>query len=272
MGSKLTRRSVILGILLTVFTVAFPSVSQADPLVLRGYDLFATVPPTKVNLGPAGVQEFKGVPLGTFDFGSGPVDTGNADTIVQRLGDASPANPTISIQLVALQFMSVNQFDLGAGTNFHFITLQSDRGGPASMGLMTINFGPEGTPHGTFDSTLSVFFDIRVGALDGPIVFSGSKTLSVIGAPWSHFPSPPGAILIPGVNFLLNGQNQLNDFFAIGRVMHVNPDGSMHTVEAAVPEPATLSLLAAGIAGFAARARAYRRRKAGDSGREQSEK
>lgn len=258
MRGKLIRRSVILGILLTVFTVAFPSVSKADPLVLRGFDLFTTISSsTKVDLPGVGIQPFKGVPLGTFDFGSGPVNTGNTDTIVRRLADASPANPTIPIQLVALQFMSVNPIN----GNFLFITLQSDRGGPASLGLMTINFGPEGIPHGTFDSTLSVFFDVRVGSLDGEIVFSGNKTLTAFDIPWSHFP-PPGALTIIGVNFLLNGQNQLNDFFPRDTIMHVNPDGSMHTVTTAgVPEPATMSLLAVGIAGFAARA--YRRRKAG---------
>ncbi len=258
MRGKLIRRSVILGILLTVFTIAFPSVSKADPLVLRGFDLFVTTGGTKVDLGPPiGIQQFKGVPLGTFDFGSGPVNTDNADTIVHRLADASPANPTIPIQMVALQFMSVNPIN----GNFLFITLQSDRGGPASLGLMTINFGPEGTPHGTFDSTLSVFFDVRVGSINGPIVFSGNKTLTAFDIPWSHFP-PPGAFTIDGVNFMLNGQNQLNDFFPLGEVLHMNPDGSMHTVTTAgVPEPATMSLLAVGIAGFAARA--YRRRKAG---------
>jgi hypothetical protein len=153
--------------------------------------------------------------------------------------------------------MSVNPIN----NNFLFITLQSDRGGPASLGLMTINFGPEGTPHGTFDSTLAVFFDVRVGSLDGEIVFSGNKTISAFGVPWSHFP-PPGAVLIPGVNFMLNGQNQLNDFFPLDMVMHTNPDGSMHTVTTGtIPEPTTFSLLAVGIAGFAGRV--YRRRKAG---------
>lgn len=262
MRNKLLRRSVILGILTAVFTLAFPDVSHADPLVLRGFDLFATVASgTQVNLGPAGIQPFKGVPLGTFNFGTGPVNTFNTDTIVQRLGDASPASPTISLQIVALQFMSVNQFDLGGGNDFHFITLQSDRGGPASTGLMTITFGPEGSPHGIFDSTLDIFFDIRVGSLNGPIVFSGMKTITAIGFPWDHSP-PPGAVLVPGVNFSLNGQNQLNDFFPIGIVLHLGPDDSGHAVETAtVPEPTTIGLLAVGIAGVAARV--YKRRKSG---------
>lgn len=263
MSYTLIRRAVFSGILFALFTVAFPSTSQADPLVLRGFDLFATdTSGTKVNLPGVGLPLFKGVPLGNFDFGAGPVRTGNADTIVQRLGDATPASPTISLEILALQFMSLDPITFGGGTNFLFITLQSVRGGPVSTGLMTINFGPEGSPHGTFDSTLDVFFDIRVGSLDGMIVFSGMKTLTAIDVPWSHFP-PPDAILVPGVNFLLNGENQLNDFFPTGLVMHSNPDNSMHTVATATPEPTTLGLLAAGIAGIATRV--YKRRKAGES-------
>lgn len=252
------RLKATLSLLAFILITAFPSTSKADPLVLSGFDLFQTVPPTKFNLNGQSI-DVKGVPLGTFDFGSGPVNTGSADTIVERLGDASPANPTINLELVALQFMSVTPINLGTGTDFLFVTLQSVRGGPASLGIMTINFGPEGTPHGTFDSTLSVFFDVRVGSLTGEIIFSGHKTLTALGVAWTHFP-PPDAVLIPGVNFLLNGQNQLNDFFPIDIVMHQNPDGSMHTVQTAVPEPTTLGLLAAGVAGLAARI--YRRRKA----------
>jgi hypothetical protein len=256
------RLKATLSLLAFILIAAFPSASQADPLVLGGFDLFQTVPPAKFNLGQDSIA-VKGVPLGTFNFGSGPVNTFNADTVVRRLGDATPANPTINLQVVALQFMSVDPVNFGTGTDFLFVTLQSARGGPASLGLLTINFGPEGSPHGTFDSTLSVFFDVRVGSLNGDIIFSGMKTLTALGVPWSHFP-PPDAVLIPGVNFMLNGQNQLNDFFPIGSVMHQNPDGSMHTVETAtVPEPTTLGLLAAGIAGVAARI--YRRRKSGES-------
>ena len=155
----------------------------------------------------------------------------------------------------------MNQFNTGAGAGFLFVTLQSARGGPASTGMLTITFGPEGIPHGTFDSTLNVFFDIRVGSLDGPIVFSNETPL-VLMAPdvlWSHFP-PNGAVLIPGVNFLLNGQDQLNDFFPVGSFEERHPDGTVHGVETGtVPEPTTISLLAIGIAGIAARV--FKRRK-----------
>jgi len=248
----------MLGLLAIIFTLAFPSASKADPLVLAGFDLFSTRPGTQVNLDPVaqglGNQPFRGVPLGTFNFGMGPVAVFNTDTIVQRLGNATPGNPTVPIEMVALQLMSVNQVNTGAGAAFLFVTLQSARGGPASIGTLTITFGPEGIPHGTFDSTLNVFFDIRVGSLDGPIVFSNETALVLMAndVPWSHFP-PNGALLIPGVNFLLNGQDQLNDFFP-DSFEETKPDGTRHEVESAtVPEPTTISLLAIGIAGVATR-------------------
>lgn len=251
------RRSMMLGMLAIVFTFAFPSASHADPLVLAGFDLFQTGSGTQVNLAAAGlgVQPFVGVPVGTFDFGMGPVAVFNADTIIQRLDNATPASPTVSLEILALQLRSVNQFNLGSGDEFLFVTLQSARGGPVSTGTLTFTFGPEGIPHGTFDSLLTVNFDIRAGSLDGPIVFSNTLVLMANDIPWSHF-APDGAVLIPGVNALLNGQNQLNNFFPVGTFeeVKIDEDGTKHEVRpASVPEPATISLLAIGIAGVAAR-------------------
>jgi hypothetical protein len=267
MRSKLMRRSVILGILLTVFTVAFPGTIRADNVVLAGFDLFETRPGTQVDLAPLGVQPnpqpFKGVPLGAFDFGMGLVATFNTDTIVQRLGDATVANPTVPIEMVALQLMSVNQITLGANTGFLFVTLQSARKdedggpGPASTGTITITFGPEapeGIAHGTFDSTLDVFFDIRFGALDGPIVHSDMLTLFSDDVPWNHFP-PFGAVRIQDVNFRLNGLNQLNDFFPVETFAEEKGPVNHVVASATVPEPATIFLLGAGLAGVAAKLR-----------------
>ena len=88
-----------------------------------------------------------------------------------------------------------------------------------------------------------------VGSLDGPIVFSNTLVLVATDVPWSHVP-PPGAVLVPGGNLGPNG------FFPVGSFeeIKIEEDGTKHEVETAtVPEPTTISLLAIGIAGVAAR-------------------
>jgi hypothetical protein len=247
MKYQLMKRSIMLGLVALIMILARPIASQADPLVLAGFDLFQTEPGTRVNLEPVGLgtQPFIGVPLGTFDFGMGPVAVFNTDTIVQRLEDATPANPTIPLEVVALQLMSVNQFTLGGDTGFLFVTLQSVRGGPTSTGTMTITFSGEG---GTFDSTLNIAFDMRFGSLDGPILFSDTLVLVAHDVLWSHIPAA-GAVIIPGVN-------DVNSLFPVGSFeeVKIDQDGTKHEVSSAtVPEPATISLLAIGIAGVAAR-------------------
>lgn len=267
------RLKATLSLLTFILIAAFPSTTRADNVVLAGFDLFTTQPGTQVDLGPAGIQPFKGLPLENFDFGMGLVATFGTDTIVQRLGNATVANPTVPIQLVALQLMSVNQFNLGAGNGFHFVTLQSARGGPASVGAITINgLGTEpapGDPHGTFNSFFDVFFDIRLGSVDGPIVFSSMERIAQAGTPWGHFPEP-GTLEIPGVNTFLNGVNRQNDFFPLTAGPSGDPcvqvirEGGVvviHQVCAApTPEPTTIFLLGSGLAGVAATLR--RRQKA----------
>src|SRR5688572_4266296 len=194
--------------LLAVFTMVFlvaPGPAFAASVVLPGYDLFETVPGTAFMGVP-----FEGVPLGTYDFGSGPLAVGSTDTIVQRLAPATAPTTSIPIELVALQLKSSVPADFGLGLDFYYVTLQSARGGPDSPGSMTIDFGPEGNPHGTFDSFFDVFFDIRLGALDGPIALSESLRISSSDTPWNH---PPQGLTIDGINYLLNGQNGDNDFF-----------------------------------------------------------
>ncbi len=112
---------------------------------------------------------------------------------------------------------------------------------------MTINFTDDFG--GTFDSFFDVFFDIRIGALNGPIVISDMLELTAAGVPWGRIP-PPGALLIDGVNVMLDGNGSAQDFFPIGTFTEQHPTGlASHVVTTtSVPEPATLGLVGLGLA------------------------
>ena len=131
-----TRQKILVGSLF--ISIAVSSVSQADINVGAGWDLFYTDDSTTFM----GVN-WEGVPLGDFDFGgtTGVQDVHGIDTIVQRLEQASVAGDgqtdTIDIELVALQLVSVDPVDLGAGLGDHYITLQA---GQSTMGKMAISF------------------------------------------------------------------------------------------------------------------------------------
>jgi hypothetical protein len=257
MGSERIKRLLVLGLLAVLVGVTSPVF--AGPTVDEGWDLFLTVAPTTFGGVP-----FVGVPLGSFDFGGGPIPTLTTDTIVERLAQATVGSPSISTELVALHLMSAAPTNFGLGVGFYFITLQSERGGPASPGRMTINgLAAEGTPHGTFDSFFDVFFDVRLGSTSGPIALSDTLLLTQEGTPWGHIP-PPGALEIPGVNTFLNGTNRDADFWPIGSVPEQHPTGALHTVVFTpnpTPGPAGLVLLGIGLlaaAGYEGRRRAAR--------------
>ena len=246
------------------------SQARAQLSVLPGFDLWTTQPGTSFMGVP-----LVGVPLGVFDFGppAGIQPTGTTDTIVQRLATASVPGPVlppaqvaapIPIEMVALQMMTAIPVDFGAGVGTYFVTLQSARGGgdpppgPAATGTMTITFANTDTPppdqpiNGTFDSTLTVPFDIRFGGLAGPIVLSDTLILSSAGTGWSHFPDP-NALLIDDVNNLLNGVDRLADFHPFPTV-EIHPGVGVHQVgptfeinQAAAPEPGSIGLLMLGI-------------------------
>ena len=175
--------------------LAAPTVARAGFIVSEGFDLFQTIDGTQFD----GV-DFEGVPLGEFDFGGtiGSKNTGNADTIVQRLGPASvvAAGQTvvIDIELVALQLRSVAPVDWGAGLDFHYVTLDENS---ASLGTMAITF--DDMEGGTFDAAFTVFFDIRIGALDAAIIGSDSIDIVNTSDPWGRIP-PQSAVIIDGVN------------------------------------------------------------------------
>ncbi|MCH7799367.1 MAG: hypothetical protein IID28_13120 [Planctomycetes bacterium] len=232
------------GVLLTMVPAG---TSQASFAIGAGWDLFETTTPTTF-MG----FEFTGVPLGSFSFGLGPTgrDTGTADTIIERLEAASVPgagmSDTVDIELVALHLVSVEPIDLGGGLDFYFITLQQDL---ASLGQMIIEFVDE--LGGLFSSLIDLAFDVRIGSLDGAIIFSDILQITTSDVPWDHV-APSGALQLDGINRNLNGVDTSADFwpdpFTLG-----GPNGLFHSVHSATPAPPGLAVLA--LAALAARRR-----------------
>ncbi len=147
----------------------------------------------------------------------------------------------IPIELVALQLMSAEP--VGPGGSFLFVTLQRDRGGPASTGEMTIDFTldaqgnpiepPPGQPHGTFDSFFDVFFDVRIDSPTGQIIQSGEDRVTANDVPWCHNDAIPGSF-VPGCG---EPFEERGNFSAIHRVRRV-------------PAPSALLLLGSGVVAF----------------------
>jgi len=234
-------RAMFWGLAAAVMVCASPQEGRAagSLTVNSGYDLFASGPGTSFP----GLGNLNGVPLGTFDFGSGPVFVGDADTIVHRLDSVTVAavgdTGTTGLEMLALQLVTAAPVDLpGSGLDNYYITLQSARGGPATVGSMDITFtSPDG---GTFTSFFDIFFDIRKGSLDGAIVLSDQLRLTNEGTPWDRDP-PLGAVLIDGINHFLNGTDNATDFWPITPFREVEPNGAVHEVVIAqVPEPGSL--------------------------------
>jgi hypothetical protein len=196
MKSKSIRHVMVLAAASLLTGFCLPTPSRALP-VYEGYDLFDTVPDGTWFDG----VHWHGVPLLRWNFGSGLVNVGNTDTIIQRLAPAITVPGTFNLQVNALQLQSVLPM---FGSDYGYITLDS---GHASGGQININAG-------TFSSTLNVYYDLRDGGLNGSIMGSGMVTLTSIGL-WSH-DAPPDALTIPGVNYLLNGVDTSADFWPSG--------------------------------------------------------
>ncbi len=207
-------------------------VAQADFVVAEGWDLFKTDSAQFDFGGPIGFQEFEGVPLGTFDFGGtiGVQNTGDADTIVQRLAAADsggvPGTDTIPIELVALSLVSVNPIDIGSGAEILDATINIDNGSSMDITFDDMNGG-------IFDSTLD--FDVKfTGQTSGDMVVI-NKIFTATGNDWQR--APTGNIVIDGVNHFLKGDStEDQDFWPVGVVTHDAGVGTHHDT-IAVPEP-----------------------------------
>jgi len=201
------RRASIAGALVLASLPFTASAGSAAPCGIgQGWDLFRTGTGTYYNpvadvLGdelstPLTRVSFKGIPVGHHAFGAvGDLVTGPTDTIVQRAAPL-PGPGTVGIELVALQLQADGLPELGLrGDAPVYVTLQSQRGlglldpapGPASSGALTVAFTACGA--GTIHADFTVNFDVRVGALNGPIVVSRSLALHT-DSEWGSTPPP----------------------------------------------------------------------------------
>jgi hypothetical protein len=229
--------------------LACPSISRAaDYTVHSGWDLFPTVSAVFNNV------PFQGVPLGTYNFGSGPIAVGNTDTIIHRsnpiVGSAG-GTAGFTATLDVLQLRSVNQVSFGGGPlGYYYVTLQSARGGTATIDTGSMYFAPDNAS-GTFTDLMDVYFDVRYASLTGPIVLSTDCLMDNTGAEWTHLGSYDP--VIEHVNYLLDGTQQ-EDFWT-PYVVHIDPVGNIHIV----PEPSGLALLCLGVLCLAIKTRRGRK-------------
>jgi hypothetical protein len=221
--------------------------------VAAGYDLFETMGGSSFP----GLGDLMGVPLGNFNFGGaiGNQNVGNTDTIIQRLQAATVTAPgaipypvtaqTINLSVLSLQLETVNMINFGGnGLANYFVTLTPT---VASTGTMDMTFAS--AAGGTFASTLDLNLDIHKGSLNGAIVDSLTNVvLTNTGAAWGRI-APAGAVVINGVNFMLDGTDTNQDFWPVPPIIETHPGGGAHEVtNASIPEPrAWIMLLTAGL-------------------------
>jgi hypothetical protein len=237
--------------------------------VKSGYDLFQTATGSSFP----GLGNLIGVPLGTYDFGSGPQDVGTVDTIIQRTQDvtvtAAGGTGQTGLGVRALQLETATQVDfMGRGLDNYFVTVHpsSTPGSPSSTGTMDITFAS--TDGGTFTSSLKMDVDIHKHAVNGAVVAPEVQfTLTNPGAEWVRIP-PAGAELITGINHLLDGRDTNQDFWVKGLLTETHPGGGVHAVRAAAaatpePSPWIMYLTAGLMVSACARWRRHRARRSG---------
>ena len=193
-----------------------PTGATAQDTIAPGYDLYQEGGFTSGLFLNTAVEGF---PIGQFDFGSGPVSTGQADTIVRRTAAASESGPfDIPIEIHALSLKSVAPLDLSphAGFGDIYITLSAPSLSGGSYNALEFF----GLGQGLYQAQFLFDYEVRFNAPDGPVIQTGPfqpgsmDLLSNFPTLWEHFPSDdPADRVIPGVNSLLNGSDPFEDFF-----------------------------------------------------------
>lgn len=208
-----------------------------------GWTLFESTEETQVNLPEVGFTPFEGVPYGQFDFTTGYLgdfdrdigvqDTSMADCIVKRLMTAYRPEPesstivTIPIEMVALQLRSVSPVGGPFGDQHVYVTLQSARGGPQTLGIMAIDF--DGTDSGTFHTTFQIYYDIRIGGLDGTPHAQSAKAFAGRASSWQR-DAPAEALMLARVNSMLS-EDDAGNFSLAGIHAVASASAGVHSVK-----------------------------------------
>lgn len=210
---------------------------------------------------------------GMFNFGDGCVVTGNTDSILHRLEDATQSDGDIALEFVALSMRPLDQsyqfdptitWDFGNNIQEAFeirilkdLTTDTWIYGEDLGSTMSINFDANDLG-GTFSSALSFSFDV-VG-LDTGIVAENAGTLSLT-QPASYWDREnPDAVHIPGVNFWLAGDNNTTQDFFTTEATHCDGPSKCHSTIPATPLPGGLPLMGTALLLFTGAA--WRRRRA----------
>jgi hypothetical protein len=231
----MVRKIISSAVLLCVLAIACGTVTRAAEFegVQAGTDWFVHLPGTFVVVNGTTVPM-----MGNPAFPGGP------SMIVRRLLDMVVAD-VVNSQASTSTMMTLLSLKSTAPVNFGgtFFDVYADLDpGHTTTGSLTFTqtVAGEGTPEGTFTSFFDVFFDIDLTPAGQP------KAACVIGANCTAAEQPN-----------LNGSGSWTDdtangVYLVGQANYAAPTMNMVVTQITTPEPASLLLVGAGLAGLLA--------------------